>query len=282
MPLLHQVETQYLHLTRKLPCFAPNNTSHRPRVVQSQMGLKAERSSLLPTWKTPSHSWVHGKETAPRKNVFAFQDRLTDVQRCHTESLSTEEISQLERRMAVGKLLVKSVLAAVGVHKAGSVHTLWAPFPQWAPWQSSLRKGGQGKWKGEGKSKHRAEASDVLPSPHLLFFIQLYFRLSTSVLVFLAGNRGTVSCSHFFSLHLTFPASASRLSLTSAILFIPHNDWVRSRCSCPWEDKEIEAQGSWITCQKPHYLERSVSGYEQIFPNNKTSPLVLPLCILHL
>lgn len=66
----------------------------------------------------------------PEKEAFTFQDGFSHIQQCHTESPGIEERGWLERRMAAGKPLVTSVLAAGSVYKAGSAHTLWAASPQ--------------------------------------------------------------------------------------------------------------------------------------------------------
>lgn len=65
----------------------------------------------------------------PDINALTFQDGLTHVQLCHPESPGTEESGLLERRMAVGKPSVKSMLVAGSVHKAGSAQTPWASSP---------------------------------------------------------------------------------------------------------------------------------------------------------
>lgn len=81
---------------------------------------------------------------------------------------------------------------------------------------------------GGKKRKPRAGAEDSLASPHLVLF---YTVLVQTVHCSLGASGWEEGC-HLFSLHLMFPASASRLIFTSAISFLLHNDGVRSRCSC--------------------------------------------------
>ena len=163
MSLPHQVET---NISNSDDSPVPNTTFHSSKLCKAGCVWRQREALLFPTWETQMHSQGYGKEAAPRKNIFTFQVRFTNIQQCYAEPLRQRGLISLRGGWQLGSFCwnlcwLQAASTKWGLAILSGLHS-FSEHHDGAPWEKVGR--------GNGREKDKVNAGLRLAMfYHLLF-----------------------------------------------------------------------------------------------------------------